>query len=157
MRGGAFAQDLLASASGEKSRAGASFSAIPYSRKARFRFLLPNRVSAAGPVTHHLALFLPTLLEGSSYKSTGIFIVVISRKHDEPRPKLAQHHEQGMIGYESSFGKIAFVENIIFENLKRDLEYLKRNKKKKIDSARGWNVCSKRRDRYVAKSRHFCV
>lgn len=80
-------------------------------REARFRFLLPNSVSAAGPVAH-LALLLPPLLEGSSYKSMEIFIVVISRKHDESRPKHAQHHEQGMIGYESSFAKITFTRRI---------------------------------------------
>lgn len=97
--------------SGEKSRAGASFSAVPYSRdpvSVSF-YLTAFRQWARLPTT---SLSMPSLLEGLSYKSKGIFIVLISRKHDELSPKFVQHHErQGIIGYENSFIKVGLTKN----------------------------------------------
>jgi len=94
--------------SGEKSRAGASFSAVPYSQDpVSVSFHLTAFRRARLPT---VSLSIPSLLEDLSYKSRGIFIVFISRKHDEP--KLVQHHErQGIIGYENSFTKIGSVKN----------------------------------------------
>lgn len=129
--------------SGEKSRAGASFSAVPYSRdpvSVSFH-LTAFRRQARSPTT---SLSMPSLLEGLSYKSRGIFIVLISRKHDEPNPKLVQHHEhQGIIGYESSFIKIDLANNCLGD--RKDLEDLK----KSIVRCDEGESCFKKKNRHI--------
>jgi len=56
-----------------------------------FGFFSPNRPFRQW--TQPTTLLSLSLLESLSYKSRGIFIAIISRRHDEPSPKLVQHHE----------------------------------------------------------------
>lgn len=63
-----------------------------------FGFFLPNRVSATGPVRPPPRPPCRLSLKVHRIKAGGSSVVIISRKHGKPNPKLVQHHEhEGII------------------------------------------------------------